>query len=261
MLLGSFYPSCKAFSRRSIGLSLSPFLSLVVSRFWVLRVHRCVSNIDFKGNEYLLRLEGDWKKLPDLTQFPLVEDHVSVIPIPHSQCVHELWTSSQVLKYGADAHIRVLNSCSDEFHICKVAINDCQKRILREEFSIIRSLSSNGVPVVGTHHEPLSDEQGIFGFRMERLVDIDLDNATPYIPEIARAIENIHRNGVVHYDIGPSNIMLDSERTITFIDFGRAGYIGQKVPSYKSKDNRTPVNETFSVTSDDNALKKRSLVC
>ncbi len=180
-----------------------------------------------------------------------MEDHVSVIPIPHSQCVHELWTSSRVLKYGADAHVRVLNSCSDEYPICKVAINDYQRRLLREEFLIIRSFSSNGVPVVHTHHEPLSDEQGVFGFRMERLVDIDLYNATPYIPEIAKSIENIHRSGVVRYDIGPSNIMLDSERTTTFIDFGRAGYIGQKVPSYKSKGKKPPVNESFSVNSDD----------
>ncbi|KFZ02471.1 hypothetical protein V500_00183 [Pseudogymnoascus sp. VKM F-4518 (FW-2643)] len=208
-------------------------------------------NVDFKGDEYLLRWDGDWKKLPDLTRFPSVDD-AFVSLIPHSSNVHKLWTTSRLLKYGADSHIRALDYCTDGFPICKVAINDRQRRLLREEFAIVRHLSSNEVPVVRTHREPLVDEQGIFGFRMERLVDIDLANAAEYIHEIEKAIEEVHRGGVVHHDISPSNLMLNQEGFITVIDFGRAGYIGQEVPEvFRAKE-----NEIFSVDSDNNALKR-----
>jgi hypothetical protein len=145
----------------------------------------CTVNVDFKGNEYFLRWDGDWKKLPDLTRFPRVDD-ASVSLIPHSSDVHKLWATSQLLKYGADSHITALDSCTDGFPICKVAINDRQRCLLREEFAIVQHLSSNKVPVVRTHREPLVDEQGIFGFRMERLVDIDLSNAAEYIHEIEK---------------------------------------------------------------------------
>lgn len=56
----------------------------------------------------------------------------------------------------------------------------------------------------------------------------------------------------MHHDISPSNLLLNQERFITVIDFGRAGYIGQEVPEvFRAKE-----NEIFSVDSDNNALKK-----
>lgn len=178
-------------------------------------------NIDFKGNEYLLRWDGDWRITPDLTLFPLVDD-ASVTLIPHSKRINELWATSEVLAYGADSHIRVLDSCGDEFSVCKVAINDRQRRLLQEEFSILQHLSSKDIPVVRVQQEPLTDEQGIFGFRMERLSNIDIDNAAEYISEIAKAFEEVHQSGVVHNDISPSNIMLNQKGLVTIIDFGRA---------------------------------------
>lgn len=186
-------------------------------------------NIDFNGDEYLVRWDG---KTPDLTSFPLV-DNASVALISHTKRVKELWATSQVLAYGADSHIRTLDSCGDEFSVCKVAINDRQRQLLREEFSILRDLSSKDIPVVRVHQEPLVDEHGIFGFRMERLSGIDIENGAEHMSEIKKAFEEVHRNGIVHHDIHPSNIMLNKEGLVTIIDFGRAGYIGQEVPALK----------------------------
>jgi serine/threonine protein kinase len=117
-------------------------------------------------------------------------------------------------------------------------------------------LPSNGVPVVRTHREPLINEQGIFGFRIERLVDIDINTAAKYLPEIEKAIDDIHRSGVVRHDISLSNLMLNHEEFIRVIYFGRAGYIGEEVPSYKNKGIKPPANAIFSVDSDKNALKE-----
>lgn len=118
----------------------------------------CTVNIDFEGNEYLLRWDGDWRNLPDLTEF--LVNKASATPIPHSPSIHVLWTTSQVLTHGADSHIRALDSCSDGFPICKVAIDDRQRRLLEEEFVLLRRPSSDGVPVVRTHSEPLADAHG-----------------------------------------------------------------------------------------------------
>jgi serine/threonine protein kinase len=211
-------------------------------------------NIDFNGDEYLLRWDGDWRNTPDLASFPLV-DNSSVTLIPHSERVKELWATSQVLAYGADSHIRILDSCGDEFSVCKVAINDRQRQLLQEEFSILQLLSPKDIPVVRIHQEPLTDEEGIFGFRMERLSNMDINTAAEYIPEVARAFEEMHRSGVVHHDISPSNIMLNQEGQVTIIDFGRAGYIGQEVPSIKAVG-KPKENEIYSVESDNASLER-----
>lgn len=136
-----------------------------------------------------------------------------------------------MLEYGADSHIRVLDSCGDAFSVCKVAIDDRQSRLLQEEFSTPQHLSFKDIPVVRVQQEPLTDEQGIFGFIIS---NIDIDNAAEYMSEIANAFKEVHRSGVVHHDISPSNIMLNKKGLVTIIDFGRAGHIGQEVPSIKA---------------------------
>ena len=214
----------------------------------------CTVNIDFEGNEYLLRWDGDWRQLPELTHFPTVTN-ATITPVLHSSSVDDIWRRSQVLKFGADAHLRVLSSCTDEFPVCKIALDARQRRLVQDEFSILRDLSSRGVPIVRTHQQPLNDEKGIFGFRMEMLADIDLETAADYIPDIEQAINDIHRCGIVLQDISPSNIMLNQHKRITLIDFGRAGYIGKKIPSCKSIGIK-PTTKVFSMDADRLALDK-----
>lgn len=91
---------------------------------------------------------------------------------------------------------------------------------------------------------------------MERLVDIDIDDATKYTPEIEEAFDAIHGSGVAHYNISPSNVLLNHEQFITIIDFGRAGYIGEEVPSHKRKGIKSTEKAVFSVDSDKRALRE-----
>jgi serine/threonine protein kinase len=50
--------------------------------------------------------------------------------------------------------------------------------------------------------------------------------------EILKALEYIHKNGVVHRDLKPENIMLDPEDNIKLIDFGIASQAGAKRLTY-----------------------------
>jgi len=49
---------------------------------------------------------------------------------------------------------------------------------------------------------------------------------------ILRALEYIHKNGVVHRDLKPENIMLDPQDGIKLIDFGIASQLGAKRLTY-----------------------------
>ncbi|KAH8600122.1 hypothetical protein B0O99DRAFT_590525 [Bisporella sp. PMI_857] len=70
------------------------------------------------------------------------------------------------------------------------------------------------------------------------------------------AIDKVHQGRIVHYDISPSNLMLDNKGSIRVIDFGRAGYIGEDVPLCKYKGIMSPTNAVYSIGSDKNVLKE-----
>jgi hypothetical protein len=56
---------------------------------------------------------------------------------------------------------------------------------------MLRELSSKQSPAVQVCEEPLIDETGVFGYRMELLSEIDIDVATKYIPEVENAFQAI----------------------------------------------------------------------
>lgn len=214
----------------------------------------CTINIDFEGHEYLLQWTGVWQQPPSLAHFPTVFD-ATVTPVPHSTSVDEIWSNSKLLKFGADAHIRLLNACTDEYYICKIAIDVRQRRLLQDEFHILRHLATHNAPVVRTHPQPLVDECGIFGFRMEELIEISNKTSKDYSLEIKRAVDSIHHCGIALHDISPSNIMLNKKDHVTMIDFGRAGYIGQSIPPYKSIGLKPTITD-FSISADTIALDR-----
>jgi predicted Ser/Thr protein kinase len=183
---------------------------------------------------------GDWRKPPNFEDFSELKN-VTVTPISHSTSVKEIWSRSQVLTYGADSHIRTLKDNVDGYPICKIAIDGRQRSLIADEFSMLKEVLADGGPVVRVHSDPLQDDDGIFGFRMEKLNKLDLDTAANHISQIENAFKRLHRRDIVHNDISPSNIMLNGKGRITIIDFGRAGRAGTVIPAYKTNnfDGRT----------------------
>lgn len=173
--------------------------------------------------------------MPGLGSFPEVLG-ANVTHIPHSPEVDELWAKSRVLRYGADFHIRLLEQGSpgaeEQFPVGKLAVNDRQRQFIRDEFEILRELSSGGTPVVRVHPEPFADDKGVFGFRMEKLLSVDLSTELDR-GELVRCLEQMHDKGVVHNDFNFSNVMRDGEGKLVVIDFGRSGRVGSEVPKEK----------------------------
>lgn len=209
-------------------------------------------NIEHEGHEYRVCWTGNWRDTPDLSYFPQVD--ASVTFITHSREVEELWAKSFVLRCGADSHIRILNNKEDAFPVLKVGMDDRQRRLICNEFSILCYLASHGCPVVRVHPDPLVDNEGIFGFMMEELFEIKVASGQIYTAQIASCIEQIHQKGVIHNDLSPSNLMKNKEGHVTLIDFGHAGYLGDQIPF----DKRAPHSNSdrYSVEHDINALKR-----
>lgn len=198
-------------------------------------------NYDFQHQEYRVCWHGHWRDSPDLTAFPQVPN-ATVTLIAHSPEVDKLWAKSQVIRYGGDSHVRLLDrepskdgedeGEEDEFPVCKVAVNDHQRRFIVDEFDILRELGSTDAPVVRVHPEPLIDEEGIFGFRMEKLIPIDPGSEVDK-DEIIRCLDKIHEKGIVHNDFHISNVMRNKEGQVVAIDFGRSGRVGGKIAPEK----------------------------
>ena len=46
--------------------------------------------------------------------------------------------------------------------------------------------------------------------------------AKKYLKQLISAVEYLHNNGIIHWDIKSSNILIDSKGIVKLIDFGSA---------------------------------------
>lgn len=193
-------------------------------------------NVDFKKEEYRVCWIGSWRDVPDLTTFPHIHGTTttSTTRIPHSTAVRELWAKSSTVCYGGDSHIRLLDPrLQDAFSICKVAVHVRQRQSIQDEFDLLRSLSDKNAPVVSVHPDPLVDEDGIFGFKMEQLFKVEQKKLRTRLGDIHDTMTEIHDSGIVHNDFHPGNIMQRSNGDLIVIDFGRSGPVGHEIPPEK----------------------------
>ncbi|MEM7798912.1 MAG: serine/threonine-protein kinase [Chloroflexota bacterium] len=60
---------------------------------------------------------------------------------------------------------------------------------------------------------------------IQRFVTIDLDTAAGWISRIADALDFAHAQGIVHKDVKPRNMLIDSGGNVYLSDFGLAGFV------------------------------------
>ncbi|KAI4129293.1 MAG: hypothetical protein LQ338_002302 [Usnochroma carphineum] len=107
---------------------------------------------------------------------------------------------------------------------------DAKRLFISNEFEVLKTLDS--LPVVRVQGEPISDEHGLFGFRMQELYRINVAELAERLDELEETITTVHRAGIVINDVSISNVMRDAEDNIRLIDFGFAGRIGCEIPVY-----------------------------
>lgn len=95
---------------------------------------------------------------------------------------------------------------------------------------MLKEMKRRSLPVPSFGKEPLIDEEGIFGYRMELLLPIDLYDLEAVSEELGAIIDRVHGCELSHGDLNPSDIVRNASGDIVFIDPRFAGPIGQEIP-------------------------------
>lgn len=112
---------------------------------------------------------------------------------------------------------------------------------LRREYQLGNSFKS---PYVVEYYQLISSSMGLAlvmenvdGHSLLDIIDEDgmpLEKFLPLALEMAQGLADIHRQGIVHKDIKPSNVLVYEEKKIKFIDFGISSKLSleyqQRVP-------------------------------
>ena len=184
--------------------------------------------VDYNRKEYTTRWSGAWQP-PSLLGFPYIQD-LTIQEAYQTDEKRRCWQHSTMLDYGSYAYIRILDE-SSRYPILKIAHHsDAKRQFISREFEMLRLLNTQ--PVVRVQEEPISDEDGLFGFRMQKLYKINRVELAERLDELEDAIKRVHETGIAINDVSISNVMLDAQDKITLIDFGFAGWIGEEVPSF-----------------------------
>lgn len=211
--------------------------------------------VDYNRKEYTTRWSGTWQP-PSLLGFPNIQD-LTIQEAYQSDEKRRCWQYSTMLGYGSYDYIRILDE-SSRYPILKIAhYGDAKCQFISREFEMLKLLNTQ--PVVRLQEEPVSDENGLFGFHMQKLYKINTVELAERLDELEDAVKRVHEAGIAINDVSISNIMLDAQDKITLINFGFAGRIGEEVPSFLPpwKSRRA----LFSVETDNEAFDEICNLC
>jgi hypothetical protein len=156
-------------------------------------------------------------------------DSVDLRPVNMSDEMALTWSHSDLVDFGSNAVVR---RCKEgDFPIVKIAHPTTEaRRLIQHEFDFMRNLAELPAPKVDP--QPLTDHDGIYGYRMEYLCKIDFSELCGRGDEVWKAVGALHGKGMCHGDLSPSNVMSDKEGRLVLIDFSFSGFIGQDLPAY-----------------------------
>jgi serine/threonine protein kinase len=88
---------------------------------------------------------------------------------------------------------------------------------------------------------------------------LDVTHACHYVRQAARGLQAIHEAGLVHRDLKPNNIMLDTTGTVKILDLGLARFLGEEADSPTLKYDSKRVLGTADFLSPEQALNSHDV--
>lgn len=183
--------------------------------------------IDVNGLPYAASWTGNWA-VSDFTDTSGLSNF-QLSPFQLSAELLTAWKASSPLSFGSHASVRLDET--KPYPVAKIAHPTAKSRdLVAREFSMMRYLSKLNA-IARTAEEPLIDQDGIFGFRLERLSRVGLDELVDRIAEVESLLDTLHNAGYCHGDCSLSNIMQNEDGKLVLIDLAFAGPIGGNIPN------------------------------
>lgn len=182
--------------------------------------------IDIDGVPHEASWTGDWAIFEFTTTSQIPNFQLHPLELPNELLA--VWKSSCPLAFGSHASVR--SGETDPYPVVKIAhpTPKC-RRLVEREFKIMRDLSKLEA-VAQVAGEPLTDHDGVFGFRLERLYRVELEDLQLRFQEVQFLLDSLHTAGYCHGDCSFSNIMQNQEGRLVLIDLAFAGPLGSKIP-------------------------------
>jgi hypothetical protein len=184
--------------------------------------------IDVDGVPHEASWTGNWAAFEFTDTSSLVD--FRLVPLQLTTEIMTVWKSSTHMHLAFGSHASVRSEGVDSKFVVKIAHpNDKCRRLVEREFNIMRDLSDLDA-VAKVAGEPLADQDGIFGFRLERLYHVEPEEMQARFQEVERLLNSLHDAGYCHGDCHFSNIMQNREGKLVFIDLALSGPLGSEVP-------------------------------
>ena len=182
--------------------------------------------IDVDGIPHEASWTGDWA-IFDFTDPSLLVDF-RLLPLQLTTEMSTIWRRSRPLAFGGHASVRLDDV--DGHPVVKIAHpSDKCRRLVEREYNIMRELSGLDA-IAQVADEPLADQDGVFGFRLERLHFVALEELQVRFEEVERLLDSLQDAGYCHGDCSFSNIMQNQEGRLVLIDLAFAGPLGSDIP-------------------------------
>lgn len=146
------------------------------------------------------------------------------------------FTIQSLLGSGGVAHVYQVTDQSDDAFVIKVPriASPWGNDLIAREFRLARTVASEGVVQMRSLHRvddvQVIAQQWINGMSIDRWVRQgvavgqlpDLDRLDHASVQLAKALQELHQQNVIHRDVKPNNVLVDDDGNVKLIDFGLA---------------------------------------